>query len=324
MIAYQSNNGTIAAREFTNLAAREFTDVEAQGSPAAEYWLGVLHGYGMGGLAYDPERAHALFTRALSALRPAAEQGDPVAQTILGNAHSMGRGVAVDQQQATFWFDKAIAQNHAMALHWKGKMYYDSQVEGLDEEKAIELFKQAGAAGVAASLADLAAIYKSQEQFKLSLAYLKKAAEMGFADSQYSYGHSLDEALLGLQEDNPQAIVWYQKAAAQGHNAAQNNLASMYFTGETGVPQDLNKAFELYQKSAVQGNSFAQYALGWMYLYQKNNKTIGYAWAYLSVPDEERKTNGDLKIMSKQMTTKQVARAIKLAENWRYGDIITD
>ncbi len=315
LIAYQAGNGTIAAREFTDLAA--------QGNPAADYWLGVLHSYGMGGLAYSDEQAEALFQSALEKLKPLAEQGDPVAQTILGNAYSMGRGVDVDEKQAAMWFDKAIAQNYTTALDWKGGMYYNSQIEGLDESKAIALFKQAGDAGVAAALYDLHHIYENQGLSKLALATLKKSAEMGFARSQYVYGYRLDEAELGLKEDNRQAIFWYHKAAAQGSDTAQNNLAVIYDDGEKGVPQNREKAFGLYLKSAAQDNSNAQFALSWLYSNYKNDKVIGYAWCYLSRAEEDRANDSELRKLAKKMTSAQVAEAVQLAKKWKYGEIIS-
>jgi len=69
-----------------------------------------------GGAAAEPvDDAAAAFmggdyATALRLLRPLAEQGDPYAQTMLGNLYDEGKGVPQDYQEAVKWYRLAAEQ----------------------------------------------------------------------------------------------------------------------------------------------------------------------------------------------------------------------
>lgn len=253
LIAYEATNHTIALKKLTELSLK--------GNPAATYWLGAMHDQGLGGLPADEEKANALYKSSLIELTPLALNGDPVAQTILGNSFSMGRSVPADENQANFWFDKAIAQGYPQAVHLKAKMHYAGVIKNPDLKKAILLYKQALDMGVAASALDLYQIYSDRDQTALALTYLKKSAEMGFSLAEYDYAYMLDQGELGLKENDVAAVQWYAKAAKHGDERAQNNLGVMYHEG-TGVKKSFVKAYALFQLALAQHNDVANCGLG--------------------------------------------------------------
>ena len=53
--------------------------------------------------------------RFLKSLRQAAERGNAIAQFNLGTTYSRGKGVAQDDEQAVFWYQKAAEQGHVDA-----------------------------------------------------------------------------------------------------------------------------------------------------------------------------------------------------------------
>lgn len=91
----------------------------------------------------------------------------------------------------------------------------------------------------------------------------QRAAEMGYAEAQYTYGMAY---LKTLHEILPRAaakaegVKWLRKAADQGHEKAQLALAKCYATGE-GVKKDEAEAFKIYRKAADAGSAEALYEL---------------------------------------------------------------
>jgi uncharacterized protein len=55
--------------------------------------------------------------------RKAADQGDPVAQFLLGGQYATGQGVARDYAEALLWFQKAAEQGHPAAKFYLGAIY---------------------------------------------------------------------------------------------------------------------------------------------------------------------------------------------------------
>jgi len=64
----------------------------------------------------------------------------------------------------------------------------------------------------------------------------------------------------GVRKDNAKAVEWKTKAANLGYAQAQYSLGTYYDNG-IGVPNNDKKAVEWYKKAAVQGNAKAQKAL---------------------------------------------------------------
>ena len=93
-----------------------------------------------------------------------AEQGDAVAQYLLGRMYYFGEGVPQDYKEAEKWFRKSAEQGYEYAQFDLGLMYYDSEAVPQD--------------------------YKEAEK------WFRKSAEQGNADAQYMMGFMYDDLSL--------------------------------------------------------------------------------------------------------------------------------
>lgn len=169
---------------------------------------------------------------ALTALRKAAESGDPESQFQLGRAYSFGGPILKrDDTAAAEWVEKAADQGHGEAQSNMGYLYSQGLGVPKDPAKAVSWWQRSAERGFA------------QAQFNLAIAYL--------------------EGKL-VSKDEPKAFLWMSRAAAQGANQAQVNLGLMYGRG-IGTKVDLNEAMNWYRKAAEQGNEIAMTNIGSMY-----------------------------------------------------------
>lgn len=86
---------------------------------------------------------------------------------------------------------------------------------------------------------------------KEATAWVRKAAEQGLPQGQYTLAAMYREGQDGLGQDDKEAVVWYCKAANQGLAEAQHDLANMYLMGR-GVMQNTREALAWYNKAAEQ------------------------------------------------------------------------
>lgn len=90
-------------------------------------------------VAYD----RASLSTALKVWQPAAEGGDPVAQTYLGEIYEQGMGVTPDFQLAVAWYQKAVEQGHSRAMINLGSLYERGMGVERDMTMAMNLYRQA-------------------------------------------------------------------------------------------------------------------------------------------------------------------------------------
>ena len=189
-----------------------------QGFALAQFSLGVMYQWGLGGVTRDDKEALVWF-------RKAAEQGNANAQVSLGWVYQQGLGVAKDDKEALAWYRKAAQQGSAVAQNNIGFMY------------------QGGLGGVT-------------KDDKEAVIWYRKAAKQDYARAQSNLGNMYQQG-LGVPKDDKEAVAWYRKAAEQGDAAAQYSLGWMYQWG-LGVPDDDKEAVAWYRKAAEQGDARAQ------------------------------------------------------------------
>jgi len=117
-------------------------------------------------------------------LEDAAKQGDPVAQSNLGNYFAIGLGVAQSDEVACTWWRKAADQgdmNAQLNLAWG---YATGRGVLQDDEQAVR--------------------------------WWRKAAELGNAEAQLKLA-GMYQIGRGVVQDNQEAETWYRKAAAHSH-----------------------------------------------------------------------------------------------------------
>lgn len=168
------------------------------------------------GFKYQQQEDYA---EAIKKYREIAEQGNVVAQQLLGWFYMNGQGVEQDITKAIYWFQKAADQDEAIAQYYLGVLYLESNDVEQDMSKAAH--------------------------------WLHKAAEQGDALAQYKLGSMYLEG-KGVAQKYFMAAHWFRKAAEQREAVAQLQLGKMYSMGK-GVAQNDDEALYWYQKAAEQG-----------------------------------------------------------------------
>lgn len=90
-------------------------------------------------VAYD----RADLTTALNTWMPAANGGDPAAQTYVGEIYEKGLGTAPDYDLAAVWYRKAADQGYKRAMLNLGFLYESGQGVSKDLNKALQLYRDA-------------------------------------------------------------------------------------------------------------------------------------------------------------------------------------
>jgi TPR repeat protein len=155
---------------------------------------------------------------------------------------------------------------------------------------------------------------------KIDIEEMRKLAEEGDAQAQVNMGimyHNGD----GVPEDHAEEARWYVKAAEQGDTLAMLFLGMMYSEGGC-MPRDDKEAIRWYMKGAQQGDSDVQFDLGMMY-WQGHGVAVdrveAYKWILLAAAQGYRSATRKRWRMWWQMSFSQVARAKRLAREFKAG-----
>jgi len=197
------------------------------------------------------------FAAALEDLRPLAEQGHVVAQTLLGVLYRDGKGVPQDDKAAAKWFRIAAEQGFHVAQHSLGVMYMDGRGVDADHGEAAKWLRPAAAQGDADAQVNLALIYLKGDGLDVAHQVAGAVSEVA-ADLIAKY---VEEFGDGILQDFGKVRKWAGLAAGQGHPNAQAILGSLYEEG-MGVPQDHGEAARWYELAAEQGHPVARERLG--------------------------------------------------------------
>lgn len=262
---YATAKDEFAASEWYRHAAE-------QGHSTAQYELAMRYAEGRG--------VRVDVAQAVHWYRMAAQQDIANAQYQLGVLYANGNGVQRDDAEAVRWYRKAAERGHDDSQYSLGKMYAEGRGVEPNEAEAARWYQQAADQGHALALRwlrrsaelgqrdaqySLALVYSegTNELVEESLVWLRKAAEQGHADAQNELGTRY--ALGQIAEKNQvEALRWLRKAAEQGNVKAQLRLGGMYFEGKD-VEEDKSEAFQWYERAALQGLAEAQANLGVMY-----------------------------------------------------------
>lgn len=273
--------------------AREiYQSLADKGDKQGQVKLGYLYELGLGG---PVDRAAAGKWYGL-----AAEQGQPIAQFLLGRLYQLGwLGKEPDYTAAKEWYAKAAkdfapaaialgfvydtvdddykkaldAYQIASATHDPigdfntGLIFEKGKGEAVQSEDAKKYYSEAAELGHPKAMVQLAGLYfngllgpRDEEE---ALVWYKKAADLGDKDALYQLG-LLSETGVSVTLDLANAKLYYEKSAAKGNAKASLALARMYQYG-LGVPQNYAEAFKLYKSLADEGNAYALYRLAMFY-----------------------------------------------------------
>ena len=226
-------------------------------------------------------------------LEKAAKENDARAQYETGNAYLSGSGIERDPEEASEWYMKAMAQNHAEATEKfysfyskalekrakggdaraqfeTGNGYYNGNIVSKDNNTAAKWYMKAMLQGHEAATEKFYSFYSKD---------LEKRAKGGDARAQFETGNYYFTG-LGVKTDHETAAEWYEMAMKQGHEdakvkfyafyskilekaakngdaEAQFQVGNFYFTGATGK-KDIETAAEWYEKGMSQGHEGAK------------------------------------------------------------------
>lgn len=188
-----------------------------------------------------------------------ADDGDYLAQFVLGDMYDSGIGAEQSDEKAMKWYQKAADQGYASAQNMVGRSWDEER----KYEKAVEWYKKAAEQENAYGQCNLGIMYEEgkgvEQSYEKAGEWYKKAAEQGNGDARhglYRLGNMYENG-AGVEQSYEKAAKWYQKAAYQGDAVAQFNLGFMYEKGR-GVEQSKEKARFWYKESADQGYLLAK------------------------------------------------------------------
>ncbi len=99
---------------------------------------------------------------------------------------------------------------------------------------------------------DLGMSESEKGNFTKAYEYLKKAAELGYAEAQYQLGQ-LYESGKGVAKDTEEASAWYVKAAEQGYEDAKAKAKPTYEKTKESVKENAQKAGTWVKDTATKG-----------------------------------------------------------------------
>jgi TPR repeat protein len=189
--------------------------------------------------------------RALSIVREAARNDDPVAMAYLGDAYERGQGVRQSYNDAVMWYRLASEQQVASAMNALGELYVEGHGVSRDYEEAFKLFR--------------------------------KAAEQGDIDAGYNLGH-LYAMGWGVPRDSSKAIEWLTLSAERGQNAALVQLGSLHWSGH-GVQENRDYAIEVWTQAAEAGSADAMLELSRVE-WAEQRYSASFEWAQRAAADQ--------------------------------------
>ena len=191
------------------------------------------------------------YQEAFPLIEQIADTGNPRAMYIMARYYNDGYNtVDININIRNECCKKASSFKEPLSLYGYASWCIDSDA---DEKNRIYLnifedIKKLAKTGDLFAYAILGVMYIGGNEIKQDLDqgtyWNMKAAEQGFAQSQYNLGYTFE-----LKHKYTEANYWYKKAAEQGYITAQRKLGLMYENGH-GVTQDYNEAVNWYKKSS--------------------------------------------------------------------------
>lgn len=244
---------------------------------------------------------HVDVAEGLRLLELAAQKENAQAQFMLGLLCFNGWKVSEDPEKAIYWFKKAQSNGDKKSLYYLGHLYSELDDTPDNQKEALHWFQlSAKEAGDSQSQLRMAQIYSKgigvKSDPKVSIKWLKLAAQQGVIDAQYNLALSYEE-VGGVPKDIVQARRWYRHAANQGMSLAINRLAELndkypehikikqenfyreFYRGVSAFEQGkLYDAQDIWLNLAKSGHARSQYRLGITYLPILKRDEDGGAW----------------------------------------------
>ena len=219
------------------------------GHAAAQLDLAEAYAYFENGIWWiAPEND---FAEAAKWFRKAADQGDPMAQGMLGWLYATGRGVDKDLKTAVEWFRKGAAQGNAEALFGMGFSVKEGWLEPYHEDKdwktVVDWYVKAADSGMKHELPELEN-KRDYTCLQCKIAYMYR--------NRYNLVRALKDREPYKSEPMDQyraeVVKWFRKAAEAGDDEGHFELV------ELAVEQDSKAAKEALRQLAENGDDYAR------------------------------------------------------------------
>jgi TPR repeat protein len=294
------------------------TDTAAGSARAVSPWLGANNPLAdQLSLAVAGSRNAGLprdFSESIRALRKGAEEGNAVAQFLLGHAYETGVGVPKDMTETARWYGRAVKPRSAEAANGA------SGVAPKDFAQAFEMYRNTAEQGDASAELYVGLAYDLGQDLPRSSIEAARWYRKAAAQGSYSAANNLGVLYHGgdgLPKDSVEAAVWLRSAAQRGSASAQYGLGRLYYDGD-GVAQSYTEAAGWLEKAARQGSAQAQVLLS--YMSATGNGVAGsvpmaYMWINLASASEGQARDSRDRI-EKVIPADEIAEGQKLTHDW--------
>ena len=261
-------------------------------------------------------------------IQPLAEQGNYLAQAMLGELYLLGLGAPKDNILAIKWLTLAADQEVPVGSDMEKKVLKSEILTNLcflyslagteqakdvpqSDKESLKWCELSAKEGNPLAQDELAQLYLSgkgtDEDIIKSLKWFALAAEQGVLRGQYVLCQALssdseDWLEMGVVRDLRTAQKWCELAAKQGDAGAQLTLGKLYWNGKGGK-KDRNLAAKWYRLAAEGGVSEAlaaevseaQYVLGLLYVGETKvlpkDLVMAHMWLHLSASADKDETS---------------------------------
>ena len=268
--AYEEGTGVAKSLE---RAAEWYRRSAEGGHYYASLNLARFYRYGMAGLPKDAGLAFAHYS-------DAAQLGNPVAQTELGEMYFDAEGTAKDVALSLYWTSRAAEAGDGKGMARLAFMMANGHGVEQNQAGAVRLWKLAAEKGTPAAYVQLGNAYQNglgvEKDQRIAFEWFAKAAQTGnlHAVAQVAEAYLYGD---GTQVDYAKARTLFEALIEQGRPEGHGGLAFMAARGKGG-PVDLPLAQRYYLRCAELGDAWCQYITG-TYLHSGKGGTTDLAGA---------------------------------------------
>ena len=190
-----------------------------------------------------------------------AEKGDKDGELKLGFMLDQGLGGEQDVIDAAKWYAKAAEQGQPIAQYLLGHLNQLGMLSKQPDYVEAKKWYTSAQSNYAPAAVALGFIYDTvDDDYQHAIDGYQHAVDQHDPVGQFNLGLIYEKG-KGRPVDSEKAKELYQEAADHGHSQAMVQLAGIYFNGLVGA-RDEEKALYWYKKAAELGNRDALYQLG--------------------------------------------------------------
>lgn len=203
----------------------------------------------------------------VSALKNAADKGQPKAMHCLGYFCWRGYGMEKSDKYAFKWYKKSVEADYTLSMANISICYLNGEGTNSDPDQAFFWAKRAAQEKNVAGMNLLFHFHKegigTKKDIILAMQYLFAAVELHDTNSMVDLGVCYEFG-TGVEKDMMRAVDLYRQAAEACDTTAMHHLGVCYEHGN-GVKKDPVKATDWYRTAADAGDPIAMHYLGVCY-----------------------------------------------------------